>query len=148
MEKVNDLRTKILTKRFLLLWGIICAGRLLYTLAPLANHVLRPYADFAYFAFLLTVVVFEIAILRKTAADYPNSLPLPHPLEANRKPKAAAVYPFHTKLTIGLFMFGLIFVLWDTRNDNHMVLLMVLGVALNLGWVWMFAAPRLRQNAP
>jgi hypothetical protein len=82
------------------------------------------------------------------ASDYRNSLD-PFPLAGKSEiTKKIKIYPLSSKMMMGGFIFGLVLALWDTRNDNRAGLIMVLGVAMNLWWVWMFATPSLRSNRP
>jgi hypothetical protein len=135
--------TRLLTKRFALLWAFTCAGRILYMLEPLSKVILRPFLELAFLAFLLTISAVEVLILRTAAADYKDSIQLLCPVTSSETAKSFAIYPLWTKLIIGIFIVCLISVLWDTRYDNQMILPMVVGVAMNLWWVWMFAAPRI-----
>jgi uncharacterized protein involved in response to NO len=140
--------TRLLKKRLVLLWASTCAGRILYMLEPSSNLTLRPLLELAFFAFLLAISVVEILILKTAAADYKDSIQPLRLFESSEAAKSPAVYPLSSKLIMGIFMFCLISVLWDTRNDNQMILPMVLGVAMNLWWVWMFAVPRISQKKP
>jgi len=117
-------------------------------LEPLSKVTLRPFLELVYIAFLLAIPVVEILILRKVAADYKDSIQRLRPLERSETEKSSASYPLRLKLTIGLLMFGLISVLWDTRNENQMILPIVLGVAMNLWWIWKFAAPMISLKEP
>jgi hypothetical protein len=117
-------------------------------LEPLSKVTLRPFLELAFLAFLLAISAVEIVILRTAAADYKDSVQQLPQIESVETAKSFAIYPLWTKLIIGIFIFCLISVLWDTRNDNQMIIPMVLGVAMNLWWVWIFAAPRLRLKKP
>ena len=132
---------RLLTKRFALLWAITCAGRILLALEPFAPVALRTVTELAFFAFLLAITAGEILILRKAATDYRGPIQQIQFLKISRSTR---IYSRSSKLMMGLFMFCLVFFLWDTRNDNQMLLPMVVGVAMNLWWVWIFAARTLR----
>jgi hypothetical protein len=137
---------RLLTKRLAFLWGVTCAGRILYMLAPLSYATLRPFLELAFFAFLLTISAMEILILRTAAAAYKDFIQPPRRGESSKPSKSTAIYPLRLKLVFALFIFCLIMGLWDARNDNQMVLPSVVGVATNFWWVWIFAAPKLRLN--
>ena len=149
LDQENRSPVKLITKRFVLLWAAVCAGRLLYMLQPLAGVMIRPFLEFAFFVFLLTIAAIEIRILRMAAADFRNSSDPHHPNESSETSRSIPVYSLWSKLTMGIFIFCLVFVLWDTRSDNQMAPIMSgLGVAMNLWWVWRFATPSLRSNRP
>jgi hypothetical protein len=110
--------------------------------------MLRPFLELVYLAFLLFISVVEILILRKAATEYKDSIKPLRPLESPETTKSPAVYPPSSKFIMGIFILCLISVLWDTKNDSQMVLTTVIGVAMNLWWVWMFAAPNLLPKKP
>jgi hypothetical protein len=117
-------------------------------LEPFSNVALRPFLELAFLVFLLTISAVEIRILRMAAEDYKNSIRPLRPVEFPETVKLSAIYPLSQKLMMGIFMFCLVLVLWDTRNDNQMILPMAIGVAMNLWWVWRFATRWLRLNRP
>lgn len=148
-DKIGDrVPTKMLTKRLVLLWAFTCTGRILYMLEPLSNITLRPFLELAFLAFLLTISAVEILILRTAAVDYKDSVRQFPQVDSVEITKSFMIYPLWTKLIIGIFIFCLISVLWDTRNDNQMILPMVVGVAMNLLWVWIFVAPKISLKKP
>jgi len=127
---------KLHMKRFAFLWASACGGRLLFMLKPFVTTTFWPFLDVAFFAFLLAVVVVEILIVRAAAkANWDSGEPSPTPNGSKLK----SLYSLTSKIAMGSLVFGFLLVIWDTRDDNQMVLVVLLGIAMNFWWVRRFA---------